>query len=298
MRVVVTGGFGFLGRHVCARLKAAGHEVIAVSRRSGHDLRDPARARAAMADARIVVHLAARLGGGEDKDRSGLFSDNIRMGMNVATAAAEAQARLLVAGTAASYPQACPTPFVEEEFSSGPVALADAPYGEAKRALLVFCQVLRAEKGLSLAYLVFPNLYGPGCLFHGPGVRLVGRMVAELDKAREEGCPDAVLKGWGAVSRSLLYVEDAAEAVVRACRSLDDDQPVNIPGGEETTLAALADRIASLVGYTGKISWDGSWGKGQPRRALDGRRAAQILAWTGGISLNEGLLRTVEWFRS
>lgn len=303
MRILVTGGFGFLGRHVCAALEAAGHRATPVSRRSGHDLCAPGRAEAAIAQTGpdVVVHLAARLGGGpfEAVEPDRLFSDNMRMGLNVVEAAADAGVRLVVAGTASSYPRDCPVPFREETFWDGFPAPDDASYGVAKKALLVMAQAFRQERGLQFSYLVPTNLHGPGSPFEFPHARIVADLVRRISEAHDHDSPEVLCRGTGNVARSFLYVEDAADAVRRACEaSLYTDDLVNLPGDREVTMDEVAGIVADTVGYPGRIAWSNQSFDGQPRRALDGRRARALLGWSPSTALEEGVRRTVEWYRS
>jgi GDP-L-fucose synthase len=303
LRVLVTGATGFLGNRLVTELARSGARVYPVSRRLGYDLRDRAEAYRALLDskAEAVVHLAARVGGiGANAANPDIFfTDNMRMGMNVVEATASAGARLTLLSTVCAYPKHCPVPFREEEFWNGYPEETNAPYGVAKRSLLVMCSAYGAKRGLRYAYLVPCNLYGPGDNFDPGSSHVIPALVQKFSDAVDSGRDSVTLWGTGKATRSFLYVDDAASAIVRAVATgLDHDGPINLPGSEEITIENLASIIGSLVGFRGALFWDPMKPDGQPRRAIDGSRAKDLLAWEPSTKLEEGLRRTVEWWSS
>lgn len=299
-KVLVTGATGFLGKRLTAILDAAGARVYPVSRSLGYDLRDKAEAYRAFLESRpeVAVHLAARVGGiGANQEHPDhFFTDNMRMGMNVIEAAASAGARVVAVGTVCSYPKHCPVPFREEDLWNGYPEETNAPYGVAKRSLLVMCAAYRARRGLKYAYLVPCNLYGIGDNFDARTSHVIPALIRRISEAAQAGRKSVTLWGTGKATRSFLYVDDAAEAIARAVGGLDYEGAINLPGSEEITIENLASIIASLVGFQGALFWDPQKPDGQPRRAIDGSRAKDILAWTPSVGLEEGLRKTVDWW--
>ena len=301
-RVMVTGATGFLGKHVVADLEAAGVVVLPVSRSLGIDLRSEDQTDRVILRLRpdAVIHLAATCGGiGANMARPGtFFRDNMLMGMNVVHAAAAAGTRLISVGTICSYPKHCPIPFSEEDFWDGYPEPTNAPYGIAKKALFVMMRAYREQFGLSYAYLVPVNLYGPNDHFEDSVSHVVPAMIKRFIEAREKSLSQVSCWGTGQATRSFLFVKDASKAIVRACARLDYDDIVNVSGTEETSMADLAETIAHLVDYRGQITWDRSKPDGQPRRMVDGARAKALLNWVPETSLEEGLRSTVGWYSS
>lgn len=300
--VLVTGGHGFLGRHVCARLRGALAHVVAPSR-AELDLRDPVAVvrafRATMPE--VVVHLAARVGGiGANQRHPGTFwRDNLLMGVNVLEAARQtAVARVVVAGTVCAYPAHPAVPFREHSLWGGFPEPTNAPYGVAKRALWMGLDAFRREFGLAGAYLLPANLYGPGDHFDLESSHVIPAMIRRCEDARRDGADHVTMWGTGRPTREFLYVEDAAEAFVRAAAGLDDPSPVNLGTGREISMAELAAAVARATGYRGRIEWDTSRPDGQRRRCLDTSRAVEVLGWRATTSLEEGLERTVAWYRA
>lgn len=300
-RILVTGGTGFLGRYVCQKLSDAKALVLPISRRLGYDLTDEAQAYSAFLIARpdIVIHLAATVGGiGANMARPAtFFRDNLKMGMNVVHAASAAGAKVVMLSTVCAYPRDCPVPFLEETLWDGYPESTNAPYGIAKKALLVMLQAYRNQHGLRFSYLIPCNLYGPGDNTDESSSHVIPALIRRFVEAREADAPQVTCWGTGKATRSFLYVEDAAQAIVQAAAGLDDDRPVNLPGGPEIAMSDLAGKIASLVGYDGKIEWDASKPDGQPRRFIDGRRAEKLLGWKPETLLDEGLKKTIQCYK-
>lgn len=302
LKVLVTGATGFLGKRLTEVLSAAGARVYPVSRSLGYDLRDKAEAYRAFLEARpdVAVHLAARVGGiGANAEHPDLFfADNMRMGMNVVDAAASAGARLVAVGTVCAYPKHCPIPFREDDLWSGYPEETNAPYGVAKRSLLVMCSAYRAKRGLKYAYLVPCNLYGPGDNFDPSTSHVIPALIRRLSEAAKSGRQAVTLWGTGKATRSFLYLDDAADVIARAVAGFDYEGAVNLPGSEEITIEDLSLLVASLVGFRGAFYWDPTKPDGQPRRAIDGQRVKELLSWQPAIRLEEGLRKTVEWWLS
>lgn len=299
-RVLVTGGTGFLGRHVCEALQAEGALAFPVSRKKHYDLRNEAEALSAVLAIHpdIVVHLAATVGGigANMAAPATFFRENMLMGMNVVHATAVARAKLVCVGTVCSYPKNCPIPFVENNFWDGYPEETNAPYGVSKKALFVMCQAYRKQHRLHYGFLVPANLYGPGDSVDLDKSHVIPAMIRKFVEAKLRKESEVTCWGTGKPTRSFLHVSDAARAITLACAKLDHDDIVNLPGGQETPMSELAGMIASIVGYRGKIVWDPSKPDGQPRRAIDGTRAKELLHWSPEIPLEKGLAETIEWY--
>jgi len=301
--VLVTGGSGFLGRYVCAMLEDAGAQAISVSRRSGFDLRNEAEALTAVMATKpdIIVHLAAIVGGigANMKSPATFFRDNLSMGMNVIHAAAIARTRLICVGTLCSYPrEGIEIPFKEADFWMGFPEETNAPYGIAKKALLVMCQAYQKQHGLKYGYLVPSNLFGPADNFDDNSSHVIPALIRRYAEALESDAKEVVCWGTGKATRSFLHVRDAAKATVLACSSLDYDGPVNLGGTQEISMKDLAKLISDAVGYKGKTKWDHSKPDGQPRRAVDSALVEELLKWKPETSLEDGIKETVEWYVS
>lgn len=296
-RVLVIGGTGFLGQYVCHEVEAAGGEAISVSRRRGYDLRNEADALSVLLLSKpdVVVHLAGTVGGigANAAAPATFFRDNMLMGMNVVHAAALARTRLIMVGSVCSYPKDAVPPFKEEALWNGHPEETNAPYGIAKRALLAMCRAYRKQHGLSFGYVIPANLYGPGDRF-GESGHVIPALIRRFFEGKDKGLKEVVCWGTGKPTRSFLFVHDAAKAIALAAASLDDDDPVNLPGSSEISIADLAALVAKLCGYAGKITWDPSKPDGQPRRALDGARAEKLLGWKPKISLEDGLRAMID----
>lgn len=300
--VLVTGGSGFLGRHVVARLEAAVARCV-VPRSAEYDLTTEAAVARLFADERpdAVVHLAARVGGiGANRAHPGLFIHaNLMMGSLVLEYARRAGvAKYLQVGTVCSYPKHAPVPFREESLWDGYPEETNAPYGIAKRALLVQAQAYREEYGLNAVTLVPVNLYGPHDDFDLESSHVIPALIRKMVDAGDE--PDAAIELWGdgTPTREFLYVDDCARAIVLALERYDGGEPVNLGTGQEIAIRDLAARIAGATGFHGEIRWDPSKPNGQPRRRLDVSRARERFGFEAEVSFDEGLRRTVSWYRS
>jgi len=298
MRALVTGGSGFLGSHVVERLEAAGHEAI-VPRSAEFDLtheQDAARL-FARAEPELVIHLAALAGGiGANRAQPGRFwYANLAMGANVVEQSRLASVRkLVVLGTICAYPKFTPVPFHEEELWNGYPEETNAPYGIAKKALLVGAQAYREQYGLNAIYLLPVNLYGPRDNFDLQTSHVIPALIRKMLESRDR----VVLWGDGSPTREFLYVEDCAAAIVLAAERYDGPEPVNLGSGEEISIRDLAGLIAELTGFEGEIEWDESQPNGQPRRLLDTRRALELFGFRAGTRLRDGLERTIAWYRA
>jgi GDP-L-fucose synthase len=296
---VVTGGAGFLGAPTVRMLEELGADVR-VTRSSDHDLRDPAAARAAVEGAEVVIHLAARVGGigFNRRNPAPLAYDNLMMGANVFEACRQAGVGKLVAAcSVCAYPKFTPVPFSEDSLWDGYPEESNAPYGLAKRMLIVLSDSYRREYGFSSVVPVIANLYGPYDNFDLEDSHVIAAMVRKFVEATERGDPEVVLWGSGNPTREFLYVDDAARALLLMAERYDSSDPVNIGTGQETSIRALAETIAAAAGFEGELVWDTSRPDGQPRRALDVSRAEREFGFRAEVPLDEGIRRTVEYYR-
>jgi GDP-L-fucose synthase len=299
-RVVVTGGAGFLGRPTVALLEELGAEAR-VPRSREYDLRDPAACGEALAGADVVLHLAARVGGigFNRRNPAPLAYDNLTMGTNMFEACREQGVEKLVAAcSVCAYPKHTPVPFREDDLWSGYPEESNAPYGLAKKMLLVLSDAYRRQYGLDSCAPVIANLYGPGDNFDLEDSHVIAAMVHKYVAASETGEPQVTLWGSGEPSREFLYVDDAARALILAAERYDSSEPVNIGTGSETGIRDLAELIAGLAGFEGETVWDTSRPDGQPKRYLDVSRARERMGFEAGVPLEEGLRRTIESFRA
>jgi GDP-L-fucose synthase len=301
-RVTVTGGAGFLGRVVVARLERAGAEVF-VPRSATYDLRTPDGIDRALRDGRpqMVIHLAAVVGGiGANRENPGrFFYENAVMGVELMERARRAGVEKFVQiGTVCSYPKFTPVPFREEDLWNGYPEETNAPYGLAKKMLLVEGQAYRAQYGFNVIHLIPVNLYGPGDNFDPASSHVIPALIKKAIDARERGDDHIEVWGTGSASREFLYVDDAAEGIVLAAERYDGPEPVNLGVGREITIRELVSLIVELTGFGGKIRWDPTKPDGQPRRALDTSRAREWFGFTASTPLEDGLRRTVEAYEA
>jgi GDP-L-fucose synthase len=297
--VAVTGGAGFLGRRTVAMLEELGADVSVV-RSAEHDLRDRAACFDALREAQVVLHLAANVGGiGYNRRNPGpLAHDNLAMGLNVFEASHELGVEKLVAAcSVCAYPKFTPVPFKEEDIWSGYPEESNAPYGLAKKMLLVLSDSYRRQYGLDSCAPVMANLYGPGDNFDLEDSHVIAAMIHKYVLAVERGEPEVVLWGTGEPSREFLYVDDAARALLLCAERLNSSEPVNIGTGVETKIRELAESISRLTGFEGETVWDTSRPDGQPKRYLDTTRARTLIGFEAQMPLEEGLKRTIESFR-
>jgi GDP-L-fucose synthase len=300
-RVLVTGGAGFLGSWVVRRLQDAGCRQITVPRRRDSDLVQEAAVRRLYETARpeIVIHLAARVGGiGANRESPGrFFYDNLMMGaLLMDYARRHGVAKFVAIGTACSYPKNAPVPFSEDSLWDGYPEETNAPYGMAKKMLLVQAQAYREEYGFNAVFLLPVNLYGPGDNFDPATSHVIPALIRKCVEAREAHRDEVVVWGTGKATREFLYVEDAAEAIVLATGRYDRAEPVNVGAGFEISIRELVERIVALTGFQGRLVWDGSKPDGQPRRCLDTLRAEREFGFRVRTSFTDGLERTVRWY--
>jgi len=302
-RVMVTGGGGFLGRAVVARLAAQSAHDVFVPRSAQYDLRTADGVRRAIEDGRpeLVIHLAAVVGGiGANRENPGrFFYENAIMGIQLLEQARLASvAKFVTIGTVCAYPKFTPVPFHEDDLWSGYPEETNAPYGLAKKMLLVQGQAYREQYGFDAIYLIPVNLYGPGDNFDPRSSHVIPALIKKCVDAREAGLPEIEVWGTGAASREFLYVDDAAEAIVLAAERYDGPDPVNLGVGAEITVRELVELIARLTGFRGALRWDASKPDGQPRRALDTSRARELFGFRAGTPFEVGLRRTIEWYEA
>ena len=301
-RICVTGGGGFLGSFVIENLRARGCTEIFVPRKREFDLTRPAEIERMVAAARpdVLFHLAAVVGGiGANRDNPGkFFYENAIMGIELIEQARRLGiAKTIVAGTICAYPKFTPVPFREEELWNGYPEETNAPYGVAKKALLVQCQAYRQQYGMNAIFLLPVNLYGPRDNFDLHTSHVIPALIRKCEEARLRSASEIVCWGDGSPTREFLYVEDCADGLIAAAESYDQGDPVNLGSGHEISIADLVNLTARLCDYEGRIVWDTSLPNGQPRRCLDTSRAEQAFGWRARVSLEEGIRRTIAWYR-
>jgi GDP-L-fucose synthase len=301
-RVLVTGGSGFLGSHVVERLRDCGAEPF-VPRRAQFDLTRQADVERVYEAARpqVVVHLAAEVGGiGANRAAPGrFFYANAMMGVAMIEQARVAGVEKFVQiGTVCAYPKFTPVPFREEDLWAGYPEETNAPYGIAKKALLVQLAAYREQYGLNGIYLLPTNLYGPRDNFDPATSHVIPALIRRMAEARRDGAGELPVWGTGEASREFLYVDDAARAILLAAEHYDGVEPVNVGIGNEIRIRELAGLIAGLVGFEGRLAFDPTQPDGQPRRSLDTSRARRLFGFHARVPMHEGLRRTVEWYLS
>lgn len=299
-RVLVTGGAGFLGSHLVGRIERRGANVF-VPRADQYDLTREGDVRRCYDDAgaEIVLHLAAKVGGiGANRPHPGsFFHDNALMGIQlIEEARLRGVAKFVCLGTVCAYPKFAPVPFREEDLWNGYPEETNAPYGVAKKALLVMLQGYRQEYGFNGIYLLPVNLYGPRDNFDLVTSHVIPAMIRKFLEAKEARAQTVSLWGDGSPTREFLYVEDAAEGILAAAERYDGPDPVNLGSGEEISIRDLAEAIKALTAYEGEILWDPTQPNGQPRRKLDTSRALERFGWHSTTSLQDGLKKTLAWY--
>jgi GDP-L-fucose synthase len=300
-KVLVTGGAGFLGRHVVAELEKKGNRNITVPRRAETDLTDTASTRALLSRSRpdVVIHLAAEVGGiGANQKNPGRYIyANLMMGANVIEESRKAGvSKVVFVGTVCAYPKFTPVPFNEDELWNGYPEETNAPYGLAKRLMLTMGQAYRQQYGLHCIYLLPANLYGPHDNFDLESSHVIPAVIRKCVDAVKAGEREVKLWGTGKASREFLFVEDAARAITLATENFDGDQPVNLGTGQEVSIRDLAALVAELAGFKGKFAWDTGRPDGQPRRSLDVSRAQKLFGFQAKTSLRDGLKKTIDWY--
>ena len=302
-RVIVTGGAGFLGSVVVNRLRAHGAADVAVPRTREYDLRELPQVRRLLEDARpdVVIHLAARVGGiGANREHpADFFYDNLMMGVQLMHEAwSKGVEKFVAIGTVCSYPKFTPVPFKEEDLWNGYPEETNAPYGLAKKMLLVQSQAYRQQYGFNSLFLLPVNLYGPGDNFDPSSSHVIPALIRKALEARESGSREMMVWGDGSPTREFLYVDDAAEGILLAAERYNDSEPVNLGSCHEISIRELAQLIAKLTGFEGQVTWDVDKPNGQPRRKLDVSLARERFGFESRTSFQDGLRQTIDWYRS
>ncbi len=302
-RVLVTGGAGFLGRYVVDMIRARGGADVFVPRSKEYDLVRMEAVERVYDDTKpdLVIHLAARVGGiGANLDNPGkFFYDNLMMGVQLLEVGRQRDIKKFVSlGTICAYPKFTPVPFKEDTLWDGYPEETNAPYGLAKKMLLVQGQAYRQQYGFNSIYLLPVNLYGPGDNFDLHTSHVIPALIRKCVEAVRRGEDQIVCWGDGTPTREFLFVKDCAEAIVLATERYDGPDPVNVGAGEEVSIKRLAETIADVTGFTGRIAWDSSRPNGQPRRCLDTSRAQSAFGFRARTVLREGIRQTVAWYRN
>ena len=300
-RFCVTGGAGFLGKVVVNKLKQRGAQEVFVPMIEDYDLVNPDDIRRMLEDANpdVIIHLAAHVGGiGANREHPAeFFYDNLMMGVQLMHQAWQRGVEKFVAiGTVCAYPKFTPVPFSEDDIWEGYPEETNAPYGLAKKMLLVQAQAYREQYGFNAVFLLPVNLYGPGDNFNPKSSHVIPALIRKCIEARDAGLEEVVVWGDGSPTREFLYVEDAAEGILRATENFNKSEPVNLGSGYEISIKDLAELIAKTTGFEGKLVWDTTKPNGQPRRALDTSRALKEFGFKAAVNFEEGLRSTVAWY--
>ena len=301
-RVLLTGGAGFLGRVIARRLEEKGVANIVVPRQREFDLRRLEDVEKLYAEAApdLVIHLAAKVGGiGANQGApADTYTDNLLMGTFIIEESRRREVeKTIVAGTICSYPKFAPTPFSEDSLWDGYPEETNAPYGVAKKALLMHAQANRAQYGQNVIYLLPVNLYGPGDNFDPRTSHVIPALIAKFQEAIDAGRTHVDAWGTGRASREFLYVDDAARGIRLATEAYDGADPINLGAGHEISMFDLSHLIARLTGFAGEIRWDTAKPDGQPRRALDTSKAERLFGFRAHVALEDGLAQTIAWYR-
>lgn len=297
-KVVVTGGAGFLGSHLTPRLKELG-SIVYIPKSAKYDLRNYNNCLKVCQDKDIVVHLAANVGGiGYNQEHpADLFDDNILMGVNMIRAAKKMTVKKFLAlGTICAYPKFTPVPFKEEDLWNGYPEETNAPYGLAKKMLLVQGQAYRKQYGFNIIYLLPVNLFGPGDKFDPKVSHVIPALIRKFIEAQKKGDKEVVVWGTGKPTREFLYVKDAAEGIIKATEKYNKTEPINLGTGFEISIKDLAEKIKKITRFKGKIIWDKTKPDGQPRRMLDTSKAYKEFGFKAKTNFDAGLRKTIAWY--
>jgi len=308
-KVILTGGAGFLGSFVTEKLKERGATDIFIPRIENYNLVDPNEIRRMYADALqggdpkdvVIIHLAANVGGiGANREHPAeFFYDNIMMGVEMMHQAYKNGIGKFVAlGTVCAYPKFTPVPFREDDLWNGYPEETNAPYGLAKKMMLVQAQAYRQQYGFNSIFLLPVNLYGPRDNFNLQSSHVIPALIRKAFEAQERGDKELAVWGDGSPTREFLYVEDAANGIVCAAEKYNGDQPVNLGSGYEISIRDLAEMIVRMTGFEGTLAWQTDKPNGQPRRGLDVTRAKELFGWSAQVPFEEGMRRTIEWFKA
>lgn len=300
-KIIVTGGNGFLGKRVVGELESQGHFDVFVPRSAEYDLKDPTQVNRLLREhpADVVIHLAAKAGGiGANRAWPGeYFYENALMGIHVVEECRKASIdKLALIGTICSYPKFTPVPFKEADLWNGYPEETNAPYGLAKKMLLVQAQAYRDQYGMNSIYLMPANLYGPGDNFNPESSHVIPALIKKFAEAKRSNAKSVEIWGSGKATREFLYVDDAARGIVMATDSYDGEQPVNLGAGSEISIIDLARTISGLVGFSGEITLNTSMPDGQPRRSLDVSIASKLFGFEASTNLKDGLTQTIEYW--
>ncbi len=302
-RIVITGGAGFLGSFVLEKLRARGYTNLIVPRRKDFDLTHEADAERIYTELKpdVIVHMAAEVGGiGANRDNPGrYFFANMSMGMHLVEGARKHGLKKFVqVGTICAYPKFSPVPFKESDLWAGYPEETNAPYGIAKKALLVMLQSYRQQYGFNGIFVLPVNLYGPRDNFDLHTSHVIPALIRKCVEAKQRGDKEILAWGTGSASREFLYVEDCAEGIVLSMERYESPEPMNLGSGREITIKDLTTLVAKLSGFEGKIVWDATKPDGQPRRCLDVSRANQHIGFVAQTNLEDGLRKTIEWYKA